>query len=302
MEFMKYLNIISKQKFSRSFVLLSFFLLSQSLFAQATNRFNANFQKLGGSNGVATDTASVQGNHRFLLDEDGENLLTVGLGLTQTTLEDDTQSGPDRYRELRTFVPTLSLMKILNEEYSLVLTLRPGFYGTLNDNLGDDFRLEGGFVVTKFISENLTMGLGLGRGTNFGRDLIVPLFQFVWFASEKVIVRGLLPIRASAWYIPTQDWELGVIYRLQGSLYNIEGDTNIAGAKQVGFAAAHVGVGAKYKFFGSNFISIETGVTAIRRYLWNNDTGTSVKISDDPWRDRDLDKVPYVNVGWVQKF
>jgi hypothetical protein len=291
-----------QQKLFRSLVSLCFFLLTQSLFAQATNRFKANYQKLGGSNGVATDTASVQGNHRFLLDEDGENLLTVGLGLTQTTLEDDTQSGPDRYRELRTLVPTLSLMKILNEEYSLVVTLRPGFYGTLNDNLGKDFRVEGGVVVTKFISENLTMGFGLGRGTNFGRDLIVPLFQFVWFASEKVIVRGLLPIRASAWYIPTQDWELGVIYRLQGSLYNIEGDTNIAGAKQVGFAAAHVGVGAKYKVFGTNFLSFETGVTALRRYLWNNDTGTSVKISDDPWRDRDLDRVPYINVGWVQKF
>lgn len=302
MEFMKSLNVISNRNFSRSLTILGFFLLSQALMAQATNRFTANYQKLGGANGIATDSASVQGNHRFLLDEEGSNLLTVGLGLTQTTLEDDRSTGPDRYRELRTLVPSFSLMRILNEEYSLVVTLRPGFYGTLNDNLGDDFRLEGGVVVTKFVSENLTMGFGLGRGTNFGRDLIVPLFQFVWFASEKVVVRGLLPIRASAWYIPTQDWELGVIYRLQGSLYNIEGDTNIAGAKQVGFAAAHVGVGARYNLFGTNFLSVETGVTALRRYLWSNDTGTSVKITDDPWLDRDLDRVPYVNIGWVQKF
>ena len=304
MIFMKTLNVIPNRNFFYYSILatlvLTFF--SQSSFAQATNRFSADYQKLGGSNGVATDSASIQGNHRVLLDDEGSNLLTLGLGLTQTTLEDDRSTGPDRYRELRTLVPTFSLMRILNDEYSLVVTLRPGFYGTLNDSLGDDFRLEGGVVVTKFMSENLTMGFGLGRGTNFGRDLIVPLFQFVWFASEKVIVRGLLPIRASAWYIPTQDWELGVIYRLQGSLYNIEGDTNISSAKRVGFAAAHVGVGARYKIFGTNFISVETGVTALRRYLWSNDTGPSVKITYDPWLDRDLDRVPYVNIGFIQKF
>ncbi len=298
---MKYLNIISKRGFLRSLSILGFFLLSQNIWAQATNRFTLNAQQLGKSNGVSTNDVRVQGNHRVLLDEDGENLLTLGLGVSQTVLEDDTQTGPDRYRELRTLVPTFSLMKILNEEYSLVVTLRPGFYGSF-DEMGDDFRIEGGVVVTKFMSENLTMGFGLGRGTNFGRDLVVPLFQFVWFADEKVVVRGLLPIRASAWYIPNQDWELGVIYRLQGSLYNIEGDTNIAGARQVGFAAAHVGAGARYKLFGTNFLSVEAGVTALRRYLWTNETGTSVKITDDPWRDRDLDRVPYINVGWVQKF
>jgi hypothetical protein len=298
---MKYLNIISNLNFLRSLSILGFFLFSQSLWAQATNRFSVNAQQLGKSNGVSTNDVSVQGNHRVLLDEDGENLLTLGLGVSQTILEDDTQAGPDRYRELRTLVPTLSLMKILNEEYSLVVTLRPGFYGSF-DNMGDDFRLEGGVVVTKFMSENLTMGFGLGRGTNFGRDLVVPLFQFVWFADEKVVVRGLLPIQASVWYIPNQDWEIGAIYRLQGSLYNIEGDTNIAGARQVGFAAAHIGAGARYNLFGTNFISVEAGVTALRRYLWTNDTGTSVKITDDPWRDRDLDRVPYVNISWVQKF
>lgn len=286
----------------RFLTILGFFLISQTIWAQATNRIAINAQTLGSSDATSTEDISAQVNHRVLLDEEGSNLLTLGLGVTQTTLEDGTQSGPDRYRELRTLVPTFSLMRILNDEYSLVVTLRPGFYGTLNDNLGDDFRLEGGVVVTKFMSENLTMGFGVGRGTNFGRDLVVPLFQFVWFASEKVVVRGLLPIRASAWYIPTQDWELGVIYRLQGSLYNIEGDTNIAGAQQVGFAAAHVGVGARYKLFGNNFISVEAGATALRRYLWTNETGTSAKITDDPWRDRDLGRVPYVNVGFIQKF
>lgn len=304
MEFMKTLKVIPlknvSSKFALALAMLSFF--AQPSWAQATDRLMLNYQQLGSVNGVSTFGMSGQYNHRFLLDEEGENLLTAGVGYSHVELDDSRQTGQDRSRELRTFVPTFSLMRILNEEYSMIVSLRPGFYGSLDGSLGDDFRLEGGIVFTKFMSENLTMGLGLGRGTNFGRDLIVPLFQFVYFASEKVIVRGLLPIRASVWYVPSQDWELGAIYRLEGSLYNIEGQTNIAGAKQLGFAAAHVGGGVRYRVFGTNFLSVEAGVTALRRYQWTNETGTSVKITEDPWRERELDKVPYINLGWVQKF
>ncbi len=306
MKYMKTINVITNQKLfsllAIGFYLSALVFLPQDLMAQATNRFSLEYQTLGNLNGVSTFDVRGQANHRFLLDEEGENLLTAGLGYSHTELDDSTLTGSDRSRELRTFVPTLSLMRILNDEYSLIVSLRPGFYGSLDGSLGDDFRLEGGVVVTKLMSDNLTMGLGLGRGTNFGRDLIVPLFQFVWFASEKVIVRGLLPIRASVWYIPNQNWEFGAIYKLQGSLYNIEGDTNIAGARQLGFAAAHLGGGAHYNLFGTNFISLEAGVTALRRYQWTNETGTSVKIFEDPWREREIDRVPYVNIGWIQKF
>jgi hypothetical protein len=295
------MKLINKPNLFRPLGFLALFVICASLKAQTTNRFSVDYQTLGSSDSVSTSGVSAKVAHRVFLDEEGENLLTVGLGFSQVQLEDPTQLGVDRNRELRTLVPDLNLMKILNEEYSMVLSLRPGFYGSLKDNLGNDFRLEGGVVITKFITENLTMGLGLGRGTNFGRDLVVPLFQFVYFANEKVIMRGLLPIRASVWYIPTQDWELGVIYRLQGSLYNLE-ETNIPGARQLGFAAAHVGVGANYKAFGNNFISAEAGVTAIRRYQWTNEDKTSFKISEDPWRERDLGRVPYLKIGFIQKF
>lgn len=306
MEFMKTINATSKQKLF-SFLALGLYLsttifYSQDLFAQATNRFALGYQSLGNVNGVSTFDVRAEANHRFLLDEEGENLLTTGIIYSHTELDDSRATGFDRSRELRMVRPDITLMRILNEEYSLYLSLRPAFYGDLSGSLGDDFRLEGGAVVTKLISDNLTMGLGLGRGSSFGRDLIVPLFQFVWFASEKVIVRGVLPIRASVWYIPNQDWEFGAIYKLQGGLYNIEGETNIAGAKRLGFAAAHIGGGARYRLFGNNFITAEAGVTALRRYQWDNESGTSIKISEDPWREREIDNVPYLNIGFIQKF
>lgn len=282
-------------------VLTSAVLFPNQSEAQISNRGQLYFQQMAGVNGVATNSVSAQVAHRIFLDEDGANLLTLGLGFTQTKLEDDRLSGAESDRDLRTVVPTANLMKILNDEYSLVATLRTGFYGSLEGSLGDDFRVEGGVVVTKFITDSLTMGLGIGRGTNFGRDMVVPLVQILWFASDSIIVRGLLPVNASVWYIPSPEWEFGFIYRLNGSLYNLD-NTNVAGAEQLGFAAAHVGLAARRNLWNTNFLEFEAGFTGLRRYEFNNEEKINFIAADDPFFIREVDNVPYVRFGWIQKF
>ena len=269
--------------------------------AQSNERFSLDYRQLGDSNDISISGYSGSYGHRLFLDKEGANLLTLSLRASQVDLTDETLAGPDRSRELRALVPELNLLRILNEKYSLAITLRAGFYGDLSGSLSDEFRLEGGFVVTRFMTDNLTLGLGIGRGTNFGRDLVVPLVQFLWFATEKIVVRGLLPTRASAWYIPNQKWEFGLLFKLQGNMYDLE-DTNIAGAERLGLAAAQLGLGARYKMFGNNFIVADAGYTVLRRYLWDDGTDTSFDIGEDPFLDRDLDPVPYFRVGILQKF
>jgi hypothetical protein len=79
-------------------------------------------------------------------------------------------------------------------------------------------------------------------------------------------------------------------------------ETNIVGAERVGFAAAQVGLGSRYNLFANNFLELEVGYTAMRRYLWDDGMGTSFNIGDDPFFDRDLDPVPYFRFGILQKF
>lgn len=283
----------------KTVLILSFF--SQAALAQTTDKLSLSYQQFGESNDVTQSTTDGRIAHRMFLDEDGANLLTFGVNFSRTDLTDDTLTGDDKRRELRTFVPDFNLMRILDEEYSLVISLRPGFYGDLEGNMGEDFRLEGGVVVTKFMSDSFTLGFGLGRGTNFGRDLVVPLVQFLYFANDKVVVRGLLPVRASVWYIPDQKWEYGLIYRLSGSLYNID-DSDINGAQEIGFASAQLGGAARYKVYGNSFLVAEAGVTALRRYEWTDRKEMSFDIGKEPFLDRDLDRVPYLRFGWLEKF
>jgi hypothetical protein len=285
--------------------LCSLFVLSvfnlQTAWAQSTERFSVDYRELGDSNDISISGFFASYAHRLYLDKDGANLLTLGMNYSRVDLLDDTLAAPDRSRELQALAPEINLLRILNDKYSLAITLKPGFYGNLSGSLSDEFRLEGGFVVTRFMTDNLTLGLGLGRGTNFGRDLIVPLFQFLYFATDKIVISGLLPARASAWYIPSQKWEFGLLFELQGSMYDLE-ETNIAGAERLGLAAAQLGLGARYKMFGNYFVVADAGYTILRRYLWDDKTSPSFNIGDDPFLDRDLDPVPYFRVGIIQKF
>ena len=276
-------------------------LSTSSVLAQPTQRFSFEYQALDEADDVTASLFRGHIAHQFLLDDEGMNLLTAGIRFSEVQLEDESLFGPDSARDLQVLAADINYMRVLNDEYSLVVSLRPGYYGELSSSFSDSFRVEGGVVVTKFINSNLTMGLGVGRGTNFGRDLIVPLLQFVYFPSDKVVIRGLLPIRASVWYIPNQSWELGFIFRLDGSLYNID-QSNISGAEQLGIAAAHVGLAARYKLFGNNFLSVEGGYMATRRYEWTDSSGTSFDIGQDPFQEREIGNAPYVRFGWIQKF
>lgn len=269
--------------------------------AQSNERFTLDYQQFGEVDDVSASIAAGRYSHRMFLDKEGSNLLTLSLGYSQLDFTDEQQVGPDRSRTLKALVPEVNLLKVLNETYSLVVTLRSGLYGDLSGSLSDEFRLEGGIVVTRYINENLTLGLGLGRGTSFGRDLVVPLVQFLYFATDKIVVRGLLPIKASVWYVPSQKWEFGFLYMLQGSMFHLD-DTDIAGAKRIGFAAAQLGLGTRYKVSDSNYVTAEIGYTALRRYEWDDETGTSTDIGQDPFLERDLDPAAYLRIGFLQRF
>lgn len=299
---MNYFKILS----TRSLLLLTSLCLTilvcHNVQAQTTNRYELSYQTIGQTNDVTTSSVVGQAAHQIFLDEEGSSLLTVAVNFSDTSLQDDELTGDDESRSLKTFIPNLSLMKILDEQYSLILYLRPGFYGDLEGDLGNDFRLEGGAVVTKYMSDKLTMGLGVGRGSNLGRDMVVPLLQFVYFANSKVVARGVLPVRASVWYIPDQQWEFGAVFRLEGALYNIE-ESDIADVEQLGFAAATVGGAARYNLGSNNFLGIEAGITAMRRYEFNDERETLImRLDYDPFEDKELDRAPYLRLGWIQKF
>jgi hypothetical protein len=272
---------------------------SVNCFAQLADRFNFFYQHLGDSNSLSTSGFGGELNHiSFFGDKD---LLTMGIAYSDTRLSDRSAQGSDRTRQLRTFVPNLSLLRSLDSSHNLIVFLRPGIYGEGTGNIQDQFRVEGGFVINKAYSSKLTLGLGIARGSNFGRDLVVPLVQFLYQPDSQIYITGLLPVRAGAWYIHSSKIHFGGIFRLEGSVYNLE-DTEISQASQLGFAAAQIGGAVKYNLFENSFIVGELGITALRRYEWQKNQGTTFDIGREPLLENELDRVPYIRFAWQQSF
>jgi hypothetical protein len=272
-----------------------------SAWAQLTDRFGLYGQSVGGTNDVSMDSFLTQATHRFYIGD--STILNASLQYSQLELNNKNLASDevDAKRSLYTLVPNLSFIISLNYQNNLIIIARPGFYGDGEGDINDDFRAEGGFLLTQVLTDKLTMGLGAARGTNLGRDLIVPLLQFSYYYSDKITISGVLPVRASMWYIHNEDWQFGTLFRLEGSVYNID-ETSIPDAKAIGVGHAFLGGGAKYRVFGQSYLAMEGGVTALRRYEWVNATGASTDIGREAFQEVELDNTAYIRLGFEVKY
>ena len=279
-------------------VTLSF---THTALAQLSDRFSISQLNYGNANDVSMNNSTVQASHRFYLGD--ATILSANLSYSQFNVTDDNDdlSSPDNNRGFYSLIPNFSFITSLSGKNNLITILRPGFYGDGEGNMGEDFRLEGGFIYTNQFSNQLTMGLGAARGTNLGRDLIVPLFQFTYYMNDQITISGVLPVRASIWYIHDEKWQFGGIFRLEGSVYNID-ESSLTNAQAVGIGHALIGGATKYTLFGDHYLMAELGITALRRYEWVDAKGASTNIGQEPYEERELDNTVFLRIGWNIKY
>ena len=253
-------------RFWNLLVVLACVISGASAFAQTRDRFSASYEQLGAASGVNANAYEVNGNHRIFLDADGASLLTIGAQYRSLQLE----SGGLGYRRLQMIVPQISLAQILSDEYTLIAYARPGFFGDFAQDFGRSFRLEGGALVTRVFSDKLTVGLGAGRGSNFGRDLTVPLLQVLWLPTPTIMIDAVLPVKAEVWYLPSKTWEYGALFNIVGSLYRFDDPAFQMQASQIGFANMNLGLAVRRNLHGSAYVSFEGGWTVSRRLEFSN--------------------------------
>lgn len=258
--------------------------------AQTRDRFSATFEQLGRASNLSANAFEANGAHRFFLDADGASLLTAGLQYRGVQIDFDGLG----QRRLYSLVPQISLAQIIDDRHSLIVYARPGFFGDFSSDFGRSFRLEGGALVTRVIDDKLTMGIGAARGSNFGRDLVVPLLQVLWLPTPTIMVDAILPVKAEAWYLPSKAWEFGALFNIVGSLYRFDDPSFGLQASQIGFANMNLGLGARRNLHGSAYASAEIGWTVSRRLEFAN--------GRDSVQENVPNGVPYGRVGYNWRF
>lgn len=168
-------------------------------------------------------------------------------------------------------------LQTLSDKFQLAVALRAGLFSDLNNINLSHFRAEPLFFLDYFLDEKLTLGLGYVYNTsNFGRLISVPLLHIYWIPSSEVLVDGLLPTRLDVWYYPSKQWDLGLSLVLNGSQFQLgqapgisgidRTDKSVADINQMFFANMTFGPNIRYNVFEKTYVSVEGGITAIRRF------------------------------------
>jgi hypothetical protein len=168
-------------------------------------------------------------------------------------------------------------LRTLDDRHTVAVALRPGLFGDLAGDLGEQFRLEGAVFVDRVLSPRTTIGAGLSYTSGFGRVLPIPVVHLVHRRGRRVLVDGLLPARLDVWWFPRKGVELGVNAQLSGFQYAIGEYTppraparppaSGAGPLPTGLELANAIVGpqARWNPAGRWWLSLDAGWAVVRR-------------------------------------
>jgi hypothetical protein len=234
-------------------------LFSLSVQAQIRDRASVTYQGMSsnsGESGIAESWIS----ERWFLDEEGNSLLQVGLQTRRTELAGFGSALPD---DVWMVVPQANYLHSINEKYSILANLRAGAFSDFQRFGSDDLRVEGAIVLDRIQSDQFTWGLGLGRVSNFGRVIFVPLVHIIWTINEKWLFDAMLPGKFDLLYMPSSKWELGLSFNIIGSRYAIESDQRKIDGLGVG--QMNLGPQARYQIAPSLYVTAESGLAFARR-------------------------------------
>lgn len=236
-----------------------FFILSvKTGWSQIRDRASLNFQQMSSRSGEG-NFADAWISERWALDSEGLTMLQAGVQARRTELP----NGFIENQELWMVVPQLNLLHSLSDTYSLIANFRYGAFGDLEDINGRTLRAEGAVIIDKYLSDTLTFGLGIARGTNFGKIVNIPVVHIIWMMSDKWMLDALLPSRLDLVYLPNAKMEVGLAFNIVGSRYTIESEERKIDSLGVG--QMNLGPFFRYQILPQTYLGIESGVAFGRR-------------------------------------
>ncbi len=178
--------------------------------AQLRERFYLWGQKNFDQKGVEQQ-GELWASERILLDQDGANLLQLGVQVRATQIGENLTSGGMSHNNLSSLwavVPQAYWLYSFNDEYSLIANLRVGSFSDQLRFALRDFRVEGAVIVDKVLKNGMTVGLGASRTTNLGRLLYLPLLHILYPINDKWLLDVILPGRGEIAYLPDNKTEI----------------------------------------------------------------------------------------------
>jgi hypothetical protein len=163
----------------------------------------------------------------------------------------------------------------LSAEWKALVYVAPGFASDFDHfDTKQCFAFSGIIGGMRRMSDALTLGTGFTYGHDFGRPLILPILYFKWRATDRLLVKGLLPKGATVVYSVHPAFDCGVVAEAEGDRYHVDPVRYGVENPQMDLAQATVGPYATVHFSKWIHFRVAGGFTVMREWKFRNGSRT----------------------------
>lgn len=182
-----------------------------------------------------------------------------------TYLEDTGEKSDETFHS---FQLTVGLIQVLPQRWQLIWTVLPTLASDFGEPLHkDDFILQLSALAKKRSSANVEYGFGVAYTSQFGKPLVVPLFNLTRKVGPWLTVM-VLPSYAMHAYQFNEATQLGFKAAVYGNLFNVNYENTPPGydLNRVSYSRITIGPEFQQKIIGDLFLTVGAGF-AVRNKL-----------------------------------
>ncbi len=153
---------------------------------------------------IRVATLFVDASYPFIFSE-GKTVLVNQVEFQRFDLDykkwNEEQGGTNRIEHAFSVVYSLTLVRQLARNWSLMAVLAPGAASDFRDDVDkNDFSIQAAAIFIKQFSQSFSMGYGLAYSTAFGQAFPFPIIAMDWNNGSNLKFESILPVSAELSY------------------------------------------------------------------------------------------------------
>ncbi|MEM9936783.1 MAG: DUF6268 family outer membrane beta-barrel protein [Bacteroidota bacterium] len=217
------------------------------------------------------------------------------LGYTNLRVDTEgifTNTSSEATKNYHTIIYNLSVIKILNPNWKLLVNISPTLASDFNESLhGDDFLFQASGLLMNTKREKFQYGLGLAYTTRFGRQIVIPM-GMIKYNTPKMTLDAFLPNKLSLMFNTHKTFNYGFEAALDGGLFNNNSESQVVNnlINKAGYSRINIGPTVSVKLKDAMKIYLVGGMAVGRRLEF-------IDTADETF-DRTPENGPFIKVGF----
>ncbi|HPQ70567.1 MAG TPA: DUF6268 family outer membrane beta-barrel protein [bacterium] len=228
---------------------------------------------------VETNEFKIIGSLPYFIKET-KTLFLNGFSYSLLTVNTQTDAAINhKTYDFHTVQYRFNLVQMLPKDLNVTAMLMPAIASDFEGFSRGDVRANSGVLFGYRPVENLNIQFGVVYLSNFGEDMILPMFG-LQYKTEHWRILANLPAIMEFWYVPLDFLELGINARLEGNQFHMhQDDMEVDYFRQSMF---NLGPALRAYPFKGLFVQIWGGTTAYRRLETFKDDQRTFDLSPEP--------------------